>query len=171
MNALFSFNQRNSLIAEKTIGQNLMLKFLPEYGSVTAKSYDEVLGTIMKSIDPEFVKFLNLLDSSPSFVIRLDNKLEQSVVSNPTIVPNNSGFYLIHGTTILRCGDRMKSIFHVNTDTGGTHLGVYWKTKKGWMDSQDELAAQVLRIKKHDIFPFDWEYSVLLEYDIYHSAS
>ena len=65
----------------------------------------------MATIDPEFIKFLNLLKDSPSFVIRVDAKSQKGTVSNPTLLPDNDGEYLVHGTTILASGTKVESIF------------------------------------------------------------
>ena len=119
-------------------------------------------------IDPEFVKSLNLLDGAPRFVIRVDAKTQKCTVLNPEKIPDNDGAYLVHGTTILANGTRVRSVFNVNTDSGGTFMAVFWKVGTCWMDSQDINIPEAFGIDRVDMFPFDWEFSVPLENDIFH---
>lgn len=122
-------------------------------------------------IDPEFIKYLNLVQSSPSFVVRIEKKTGVATVSNPTVIPDKSGEYLLHGTTTLKGGRKVESIFHIDTDTDGTLRAIYWKVAKSWINSQEANAASVLALDPSEIFPFDWAFSIPLEHDIFHPAA
>ena len=119
-------------------------------------------------IAPEFVQFLNLLEDSPSFVIRIDEKSQKGTVSNPASVSDGDGNYLIHGTTIAACGAEITSVFSVNTNAGGEISAIYWKTSNGWMDNQDPTALKALDFAQSEMYPFDWAFSVPLDNDIFH---
>ncbi len=121
-------------------------------------------------IEPEFIKHLNLVQSSPSFVIHIAENTGAGAVSNPTAIPDKSGEYLIHGTTTLKCGHELESVFHIDTATGGTLRAIYWMLTSGWTDSQDADAPSALSLDRSEVFPFDWTFSVPLERDIFHPA-
>lgn len=122
----------------------------------------------MASLDPDFIKYLNLIKDSPLFVIRIDPDTGQGIVSNPAKISDNTGHHLVHGITKLACGHEVASVFEVNTGTGGTLVATYWHSPKGWITSDDPQAATTLGLGQDVLFPFDWAYSVPLETDIYH---
>jgi len=120
--------------------------------------------------DKTTVQWLNLVHSSPSFVIRHGAEGENANVRSPAIVPNNDGEYWISGETVLKNGHSLPSVFRVDTNAGGTLVGAYWRISEQWWDFQNRPAVfEALGITEADAFPFDWSYAVKLEEDIFHS--
>ena len=120
-------------------------------------------------IDAHTRQWLGLLESSPNFVIRVDEKTNQGSVRSPAMVPKNDGEYWVFGNTILKTGAELPSVFRVQTNSGGTLLSAFWFISGTWYDFQDSKAYKNLGISRDDATPFDWSYSVELEDDIYHS--
>lgn len=120
-------------------------------------------------IDSHTRQWLGLLESSPSFVIRVDEKTNQGTVKSPPMVPKNDGEYWVFGSTTLKTGQELPSVFRVQTNSGGTLLSAFWCIDGDWHDFQDPKAYKKLNTNRDDATPFDWTYSVKLEDDIYHS--
>ncbi|WP_330962007.1 hypothetical protein [Photobacterium sp. 53610] len=120
--------------------------------------------------DKATIQWLNLLHSSPSFVIKVGEQNESPSVLPVRSVPKDDGEYWVAGETELRNGYKIPSVFRVDTDTGGNLLGVYWKIQNEWWDFQDKPSVlEALALTEEDVFPFDWTYSVSLDEDIFHS--
>jgi len=117
---------------------------------------------------PDLIRILNLLGGAPGFVVRIDDRTGKFTVSNPGRVPAGDGTYLVAGQSRLKGGRVIDSVFHVNTDTGGTLLGAWWKIDGHWTDHQDPEAPQALGLTRAEVFPFDWTYAVAMSDDIYH---
>ena len=123
----------------------------------------------MNETDAVAIRWLNLLHGSPGFVIRIDPRTGASTVLQVEVVPDDDGVYWIAGTTTLARGDRIPSVFEVDTTAGGSLGGVYWKIDGSWMSSLE--TARILRAldaAEGDVFPFDWAYAVPLARDVYH---
>jgi|SynMetStandDraft_3_1070028.scaffolds.fasta_scaffold07941_2 hypothetical protein len=121
-------------------------------------------------IDQTTIRWLNLLHSSPTFVIRYGSNNEVPTVECLKLIPRNDGEYCLSGTTILKNGLEIPSVFRINTNTGGTLNDVYWLINNNWRDFNNRPSVfEELGVVEHDIFPFDWTYAVDLEEDIYHS--
>lgn len=120
-------------------------------------------------IDRTTIQWLNLLHSSPTFVLRIGDSNENATVKNVNIVPKNDGEYWIHGKTILKNKIVIPSVFIVDTNTGGSLSGVYWTINNIWWDFNNRPNVfQALCVEEQDVFPFNWTFSVGLEEDIYH---
>lgn len=117
----------------------------------------------------ELQQWLNLVHSSPKFVIKIDEKTGKGFVRSPQIVPANDGEYWVAGETRLKSGRKLASVFRVQTNSGGTLLGGYWRVGEEWLDQQDERSYAALASTRDKETPFDWSYAVPLTEDIYHS--
>lgn len=113
---------------------------------------------------------LNLVRTSRSFVLREIGDLGEADVLSVTIVPKGNGVFWVPGTTILKCGQRIESVFRVDTDTGGSLLSVYWWLNGGWYEHSDKQSLIVLGLSNDAAFPFDWTFAIALEEDIFHSS-
>ena len=120
-------------------------------------------------VSDELRQWLNLVHSSPTFVIRIDDKTLQGTVRSPKIVPANDGEYWVAGETSLKSGRKLASVFRVQTNSGGTLLGGYWRVGDDWLDLQDDLSYAALAYTRDEETPFDWSYAVPLSEDLYHS--
>ncbi len=121
--------------------------------------------------DQETVQWLNLVHTSPTFAIRVGHGEERSNVLSLDMIPKGDGEYWVCGVTILKNGTNIPSVFRVNTDTGGDLIGVYWNIRDKWWDFQDRPSVLTeLSMPESEIFPFDWEYSITLEEDSFHSS-
>ncbi|MEL6563227.1 MAG: hypothetical protein AAFQ59_02195 [Pseudomonadota bacterium] len=119
--------------------------------------------------DKTTVQWLNLVHTSPTFVIRMGGEKDNANVLSPPVVPNNDGEYWIAGETVLKNGVKLKSVFRVDTNAGGTLVGAYWRIADAWWDFQNRPAVlDALSAEEKEIFPFDWSYAVALEEDIFH---
>lgn len=117
------------------------------------------------------IQWLNLLHGSPSFVIRIDPHTDAPTVVQVEIVPKDDGVYWIAGTTTLPRGDRIPSVFEVDTSAGGSLAGVHWKIDGGWISSSEKRRAlSALDAEEGEVFPFDWTYAIPLAQDIYHDT-
>lgn len=123
----------------------------------------------MTAVDSATIQWLNLLHGSPSFVIRIDPRTGAPTVVQVEIVPEDDGRYWVAGTTILARGDRIPSVFEVDTTAGSSLAGVYWKIDETWMSSTEKTRIlPALHAAVDDVFPFDWTYAVPLARDVYH---
>lgn len=120
------------------------------------------------ALDSETRKWLNLLHSSPRFVLR-DQPDGGAQVLFLNEVPASDGFYWVHGKTILKSGQQVESVFHLDTDSGGELYEVFWLVEGSWYDHRDSHARAILG-SDSDIFPFDWIYSVPLAEDSHMAA-
>jgi len=119
--------------------------------------------------DTTLLQWLNLLNLSPDFVIRHGNENESSTTTAIPLVPKDDGDYWIAGVTILANGNRLDSVFIVDTNSGGELSSVYWKIDNKWWDFFERPAVfAALSLNEKDVFPFDWQFSVPLEEDIFH---
>ncbi len=121
----------------------------------------------LSPLPSDLVRTLTLLGGAPGFVVRIDARTGEQTVSSPAKVPAGDGAYLVAGQTRLKAGREIESVFHVNTDTGGTLLGAWWRIAGQWVDHQDPALAEALGLTRDEIFPFDWRYAVPLSDDIY----
>ncbi len=119
------------------------------------------------SVEIELGKWLNLLKGANQFVLKDTSDGGAQVVNLPK-VPESDGFYWVHGRTRLNSGQEVESVFHVDTDSGGELSAVYWFVDGKWYGSDDSEARELLGGSR-SVFPFDWEFSVPLEYDAHHS--
>lgn len=115
------------------------------------------------------IQWLNLLHGSPSFVIRIDPQDGRAMVLQVEVIPHDDGIYWVAGTTVIKRGDSIPSVFEIDTSSGGEFVAVYWKMNGTWISSSDkEKVFNVLGADERDVFPFDWSYSVKLAHDIFH---
>jgi len=106
------------------------------------------------------------------FVIRTDPHTHTPTVVQIEIVPEGDGVYWIAGTTIQPRGDRVPSVFKVDTSAGGSLVGVHWKVDGSWISSSEKgRALSALAADEEDVFPFDWTYAVPVARDIYHDEN
>lgn len=119
--------------------------------------------------DKTMGQWLNLVHTSPKFVIRMGAEQENANVVSPPVVPKGDGEYLVAGQTELKNGSQIPSVFLVDTNAGGTLVGAYWHIAGAWWDFQDRPAVfEALSVSEAEAFPFDWSYAVALEEDIFH---
>ncbi|KAA0140875.1 hypothetical protein FYZ48_06275 [Gimesia chilikensis] len=111
---------------------------------------------------------MNLLASSPTFVLRESGDQGEMDVLNPNQIADDSGIYWIHGLTLLPSGKRILSVFRVDTGAGGALCGVFWHDGANWFSHDEEDALAALKVAGEQITPFDWKLSVPLERDTFH---
>ena len=122
-------------------------------------------------IKKELVQFLNLVHLTPGFVIHeTDQTSTGSEFINVQTIPNNDGIYWVPGKVIFKNLDEHDAVFVVDTNSGGSFLEVFLYLDKKWWDliHRDPHLFDVLHVDKDDVFPFDWTFSIPLEYDMYH---
>jgi len=73
------------------------------------------------------IQWLNLLHGSPSFVVRIDPRDGRGIVSQVEVIPNDDGIYWVAGTTVIKRGDSIPSVFEVDTSSGGELVGCIGK--------------------------------------------
>lgn len=123
----------------------------------------------MTTSDATTAQWLNVLHGSPSFVIRVDPRTGAPTVAQIEVVPDDDGLYWIAGTTTLPRGDRIASVFEVDTMSGGSLVGVHWRINGTWVTSSEKTRVfHALHADEGDVFPFDWSYAVPLARDLYH---
>ena len=113
-------------------------------------------------------KRMNMLRISPSFVLRQTSADGSADVIKLDKIPANDGIYWVAGSTTLKCGKQISSVFCVDTDSGGTVESIFWWIEGRWYEQQDEAALRALGLMREDAFPYDWKYHVPLTEDIYH---
>jgi hypothetical protein len=118
--------------------------------------------------DKDMKQRLNLLKSSPSFVLKEVGDLGEAEVLNLERVPKYNGIYWVAGNTKLKCGENVESVFRVDTNSGGSIISVYWFINGGWYEHQEDAVLNALNLNQEEVFPFDWTYKIPLEEDIYH---
>lgn len=68
-----------------------------------------------------------------------------------------------------RAGDRIASVFEVDTLSGGSLVGVLWRINGTWViSSEKSRILHALHADEGDVFPFEWSYVVPLARDLYH---
>jgi hypothetical protein len=119
------------------------------------------------AVEKDLIKTLNLLRTQPKFVLHEKEDRTLNVLSVNRI-PDGDGFYWVAGSTILRSGIEIPSVFVIDTDSGAEQYNVYWYVDGEWFQHSDsESAANRLGIPREDIFPFSWRYHVPVEKDIH----
>ena len=118
--------------------------------------------------EKDLIQRLNLLRSSNSFVFHETGNLGDAEVIRICKVPPSSGIYWIAGETLLKNGINVKSVFRVDTDSGGSLVDVYWWIEGNWYDQNDLDVFKALGTSRSEVFPYDWKYHVPLSIDIYH---
>lgn len=119
--------------------------------------------------DTDMRKRLNFVETSDEFVLLEDGSQGEAIVLSIQLVPKASGIYWIAGTTLLKAGREIDSVFRVDTDAGGSLVSVFWKIADRWYQHDDPDAWENLELAKNDVFPFDWSLAAPLEEDIFHS--
>ena len=107
----------------------------------------------------------NLHHGSPSFVLRLATGVVERVES----VPADVGLVMVAGSTVLRNGTVVPSVFVVSSGSGELTAN-YWLVDGTWLDSTDRADRARLGVPDGDIFPYDWSTAVSLERDAFHQA-
>ena len=120
-------------------------------------------------LDHATIQWLSLLQSSPEFVVKVGSDAESATVVCLNLVPKDTGEYWVSGTTVLKNGVEIPSVFRVDTNAGGALIGAYWYIDDEWWNFQDRPGVfEALGYKEAEIFPFDWAYAVNLEDDMFH---
>ncbi|WP_375748936.1 hypothetical protein [Vibrio sp. HN007] len=121
--------------------------------------------------DKNTIQWLNLVSSSPMFVIKVGKEHEASKVVAVALIPKNDGEYWVAGETVFKNGMKVPSVFRVDTDAGGSLMDVYWKINSDWWDYQNRpYVYDALELPESELFPFDWSYAVNLEDDNFHPS-
>ena len=123
----------------------------------------------MMILDDEMRRRLNLVLTSGTFLLRETDSLGEADVLSVQTVPDKRGIYWVPGETTLKSGQTVQSVFRVDTDSGGELMSVYWFVDEHWYEHQDADVYEKLGVAKDSAFPFDWNYRVELERDIYHN--
>ena len=119
-------------------------------------------------LDNDLIQLLNLLQMSNDFVLHEIGENGEVEVVNPSEVPANTGVYWVYARIILKSQKHIDGVFRLDTDSGGSHLEVFWSVKDQWFRQDDSDLLSALGGNRADIFPYDWKYGVPLEEDLYH---
>ena len=120
--------------------------------------------------DTDMCQRLNLVRTSGSFVVRETGDLGEAEVLSVKVVAKGQGICWVGGTSILKSGRDVESVFRVDTDSGGTLVSVYWWIGGNWYEHDDADALTALGLSRDQVFPFDWRFCVALEEDIFHDT-
>ncbi len=120
-------------------------------------------------IEPELRRMLQFLLTQPTWVMRDIPDRDASDVVKLDRIPDQSGIYWVAGETRLRSGRNVPSVFRVDSNAGGALIAVFWKIEETWYRQDDLAATQALKLSEAEMFPFDWSFSVPLEFDQFHS--
>lgn len=117
--------------------------------------------------DQETIRQLNLIRTQPQFVEKLNDDGSANLLK-PALIPRETGLYRVAGTTVLKAGHKLESVFVVDTDSGAEQCNVYWYHKGVYYEHRDagEL-ARTLGISEEDVFPYSWTYHVPIEGDVF----
>ena len=118
--------------------------------------------------DLEMCQRLNLVRSSPSFVLQEFGAEGAANVIAVDVVPQAQGVFWVAGTTVAKSGRRIDSVFRVDTDSGGSLRSVFWWIDGEWYDREHNDALTALGLSHAEVFPFSWGFSVPLEDDAFH---
>ncbi|UUO04530.1 hypothetical protein M4951_14135 [Blastopirellula sp. J2-11] len=118
--------------------------------------------------DTDMRQRLNLVRTSSLFVLQEYGNQEEANVVSMTVVPKASGMYWIGGSTIVRSGREIESVFRVDTNSSGTPASIFWWIDGTWYKHEDADALIALGLSKDEVFPFDWRFAIRLEEDIFH---
>jgi len=91
----------------------------------------------------EMRKWLNLVHSAPNFVIWIEKADSTPVVQQFKIIPNNKGEFWVAGDTILKSGQKIPSVFIVDTNSGGSLMDAYWNIDDKWWNFQDRPSVEM----------------------------
>lgn len=122
----------------------------------------------MPIVEKDLVQRLNLLSRAKNFALKEIGVAGEAVLQRLQRVPSDGSIYWVSGSTLLRSGTELKSVFRVDTSSGGDLLAVFWNLRGEWFHHHDEQALRVIGLGKSDVFPFDWVYSIPLENDVFH---
>jgi hypothetical protein len=121
--------------------------------------------------DPALRQDLQFLCAQPSWAYKEVAGHGKAEVIKPTSIANQTGVYWVAGTSTLRGGRKLDSVFRVDTNAGGTLISVYWKIGSQWHFHDDLDVLPNLGLVSDEVFPFDWSFAIPLEYDIFHPES
>jgi hypothetical protein len=113
------------------------------------------------------IKLLNLIRSSPSFVLWMNPPDAGATVKRMDVVPADTGVYWVAGVTIASGGRELESAFAVDS-SGGELISVFWFVDGRWIQSTDDAALHALGLERNQVFPFDWRFAVPFECDFFH---
>ena len=116
--------------------------------------------------DTDLAKTLNLPRTAPSFAYRqhTDGSLD---VLQPNSIPKDGSIYWLAGDSILSNGRKLTSVFIIE-DGGGNLVASYWFIADNWYKSDDDDVLIALGLQKREVFPFDWQYAIPVDNDVYH---
>lgn len=120
------------------------------------------------SLDPELIKQLNLVNGSPRFVLRENQRTGKLELKNPPVVPDGDGIYWVAATCRLKNGMELPAVLRVDTDAGGSLQSVFWKIEGGWVEHSGSDTLKRLGLTSSEVFPFDWSFKVPLHRDSFH---
>lgn len=118
--------------------------------------------------EDELRQALQFLVTQRSWVMKDIPKKDKSEVLTLKIIPKGTGVYWVAGESRLRSGRKLESVFRVDTDGGGSLVTVFWKINGHWYRHEDADTLSALEMKRENVFPFDWSFTVPLEEDIFH---
>ena len=113
------------------------------------------------TVDAETTKLCNLLHGSPTFAM-----LEDRSVRRIDRIEPSHGLTTVAGTTFLRDGREVPSVFSIDGATGEVFSSI-WLWKGSWIDSADREQRCVVGTDDQ-LFPYDWSTAVPLASDHLH---
>lgn len=122
----------------------------------------------MPIIEKDLVQRLNLLSRTKTFALKETGIAGEAVVQSLERIPSDGSIYWVPGRTRLKSGLELESVFRVDTGSGGDLLAVFWSLRGEWFHHHEERALRELGLNRSDAFPFDWEYEIPLENDVFH---
>jgi hypothetical protein len=116
--------------------------------------------------DSELAKRLNLLRTSPSFVLRDQQDGSQQVLSLE-IVPNDDFTYWVAAQSTLADGTVLETVV-VISGGGASTEAFYWFHDGSWYRQDENDFLTKAHKTNTDVYPFDWRYKIPVTNDPYH---
>ena len=119
------------------------------------------------TVSPDIAKNLNVLRQSPAFALRETDDGGFAVVT-PSAIPDDGAIYWLAGQSRLASGASVSSVFVVGGG-GSDFIRAFWCVDDTWVQSDNPIAVELLRLPKSDVFPFDWAYAIPVTNDVFHA--
>ena len=117
--------------------------------------------------DSATIKLLNLVRTNPSFVLKVQDDGSANLLS-PKAIPKCTGMYWVAGTTVLPQGQRISSVFVVDSDSCAEQCCVFWYHDGDYFEHQEsEELSRLLGLEVGAMFPYSWSYHVPVDGDAF----